>query len=251
MSEGTRGFLPKSFGSVNENLGRSPILRHKNYEDLSRSIDFDFDRGFCSIRNDFKPNNTRSGSKYLSKDSLLSQEMEEVRNLSRELTSKFGEYQVDICDTNPDQTIFYNDHYMSDIDENEEIKEFCYGYSKPRRKSDEVDRHLETRKSASYSTLPSFNSFKYRTFPCTSPSSMRIAGETFKESTSSFKSSDYYGESPEELQAKVLKTPHRPVVKLAKIRLVIENFLLSVLLWCKVSLFYSKRFCIFAYENQH
>lgn len=236
--------LPKKFGSVHEQLGHSPILRHKNYEDLSRSTNFDFlDRGSVSsydLKNyesePRRPLIATSSSKYFSKDSLLSQEMEEVRNLSRELSTKFGEYNYDQRQrdyNHEQQTVFYNDHYMSDIDENEEIKEFYYGYAKQnRRNSDEIARNIDTKKPVSYNTLPTLSSHKYCKISHTSASEVhREHAEVFEGSLSSFKSSDFCGYSPEigsdndyyqEQAAKIMKTPYRPVVKIAKVRLVVD-----------------------------
>lgn len=227
-SESFREFPTKQFGSVSEHLGRSPIFRHKNYEDLSRSIDFE------KLQSPFSPLSNRkrydseqlkpTQSKYLSKDSVLSQELEEVRNLSKELNCRYGNTHRNEIADNLQQTVFFNEHYMSDIDENDEIQQFYYGYYDPkRRNSDETQKiAFET---VTFNTLPSLSSFKY-----TQPSSVSSCSsvrnrEAFKESLSSLKSSDCGGFSPlidspsDYLQPpKILKTPYRPVVKIAKVR---------------------------------
>lgn len=164
------------YGSLGDNLSS----RQRNFED--------FDKG---------------SSKYLSKDSVLSQEYEEVNSLAQELRSKFGE----LTDGSPEyQNVYFNEHYMSDIDENEEIKEFSIGYKTPeRRLSDSTDRNLQQiGKFSSYNTLPSLSSLRH-----------------YKSgSFSSVKSSDCSPISGKE-QVKIIKPPQRPVVKIAKIRLVI------------------------------
>lgn len=213
---------------MSEHLGRSPIFRHKNYEDLSRSTEFErLDRTYgpfspLSNRKRFESDLQKpSNSKYLSKDSVLSQELEEVKNLSKELTHKFADYKIDTPD-NPQQTIFFNEHYMSDIDENDEIKEFCYGYANPKRRNSDDAQRLINFETVTFNTLPSLSSFKY--VQPSSISSVRNK-EAFKESLSSLKSSDCCALSPltdsplSYVHApKVLKTPYRPVVKIAKIR---------------------------------
>lgn len=220
----------KKFGSVSEHLGRSPILRHKNYEDLSRSTDFErLEPPYGTLspltaRKRYESELQQpTHSKYLSKDSVLSHELEEVRNLSRELSSKFGDYKNEPLN-NSQQTIFFNEHYISDIDENDEIREFCYGYAKPRRRnSDEAQRlGFET---VTFNTLPSLSSFRYVQPSSVSSSSSVRNREAFKESLSSLKSSDCGAFSPLTDSSldyvhspKILKTPYRPVVKLAKIR---------------------------------
>lgn len=223
-SESYRQFPTKQFGSVSEHLGRSPILRHKNYEDLSRSTDFE------RLEQPFSPLSRRKRyeselqkpvtSKYLSKDSVLSQELEEVRNLSKELSFKFGE-PLD----NSQQTIFFNEHYMSDIDENDEIRDFYYGYSNSKRRNSDEAQRLINFETVTFNTLPSLSSFKYVQPSSVSSSSSVRNREAFKESLSSLKSSDGGAFSPLTDSPldyvhppKVLKTPYRPVVKLAKIR---------------------------------
>lgn len=216
----------RTFGSASEHLGRSPILRHKNYEDLSRSIDFEFlepqyaytaPRQFESA---FRP--LSSSSKYLSKDSVLSQELEEVKNLSRELNCKFCDPVFDDPKYSEQPNVFYNDHYMSDIDENEEVTQFCYGYEQPARRHSDTDRTANTEKlSVSYNTLPSI---KYARTHCEQFGSPVHKQEVLRGSFSSFKSSDY-GVSPGAIDGaapppKIMKSPHRTIVKIAKIRLV-------------------------------
>lgn len=231
-SESYRQFPTKQFGSVSEHLGRSPILRHKNYEDLSRSIDFErLEQPFSPLSNRkryesevLKPTH----SKYLSKDRALSQELDEVRQLSRELSKKFGDHRNETVDDSQ-QTIFFNEHYMSDIDENDEIQEFFYGYSDPKRRNSDEAQKL-TFETVTFNTLPSLSSFKYVQPSSVSSSSSVRNREAFKESLSSLKSSDCGAFSPltdsllEYLHSpKILKTPYRPVVKLAKIRLVLHD----------------------------
>lgn len=227
VSESYRQFPSRQFGSVSEHLGKSPILRHKNYEDLSRSIDFERleppltplprrKRYDCEL---VKPIH----SKYLSKDSVLSQELEEVKKLSRELSSKCSGYGNEPFE-NPEQTIFFNEHYISDIDENDEIQEFFYGYSHPKRRNSDETKRL-TFETVTFNTLPSLSSFKHVQPSSVSSSSSVRNREAFKESLSSLKSSDCGALSPltdsplDYFQPpKILKTPYRPVVKIAKIR---------------------------------
>lgn len=84
-------------------------------------------------------------SKYFSRDSLLSNELEEVRTLNQKLQSKYiGDDAEDNItrilegsnsETSPEYySVFMNEHYISDIDENEEIKEFVCGYKAPERR---------------------------------------------------------------------------------------------------------------------
>lgn len=229
-SESCRQFPGKQFGSVSEHLGRSPILRHKNYEDLSRSTDFERpERPY----NAFSPLARRkselqkpANSKYLSKDSVLSRELEEVRNLSRELSCRFGDYKSEPVD-NSQQTIFFNEHYMSDIDENDEIRDFCYGSPHRKRRNSEEAQKLINFETVTFNTLPSLSSFRHVQPSSISSSSSVRNREAFKESLSSLKSSDCGAFSPlfdSPLDyvhpPKVLKTPYRPVVKIAKIRYV-------------------------------
>lgn len=222
----------RKFGSVSEHLGRSPILRHKNYEDLSRSIDFEFlepGYGASSRQRQFEETLQSLNScsnKYLSRDSVLSQELEEVKNLSKDLNYKFGET---FFEEHEQPNVFYNDHYMSDIDENEEVTQFCYGYEQPPRRNSDTERTATAEKlCVSYNTLPSLSSVKFIRDHCGESGSPLRKLEVPRESFSSFKSSDF-GVSPSGysetdcLQAsssKILKSPHRTVVKIAKIRSV-------------------------------
>lgn len=230
-SESYRQFPTRQFGSVSEHLGKSPILRHKNYEDLSRSIDFE------KLEQPFSPISSRkrydsellkpTHSKYLSKDAMLSLELEEVKNLSKELNSKFGDYTSETGD-NSQQTIFFNEHYMSDIDENDEVQDFFYDYSGPKRRNSDETQKLSF-ETVTFNTLPSLSSFKYVQPSSISSSSSVRNREAFKESLSSLKSSDCSAFSPLVdspldylYPPKVLKTPYRPVIKIAKIRCVLD-----------------------------
>lgn len=94
--------------------------------------------------------------------------------LSKELAGNLEERDSGVPSS---QNLYYNDHYISDIDENEEVKQFCFSYDVSDGKS-----------------------------------------------LSSLKSSDCLDASPL-LGKRVLKTPQRPVVKLARIRL--ELFLIE------------------------
>ncbi|RZC42981.1 hypothetical protein BDFB_008152 [Asbolus verrucosus] len=205
----SRAAFGRSFyGSLAENLGGSPLPRHRTFED--------------------SPLEDRGRSKYLSKDSVLSQEFEEVSSLARELRNKFGDFSQS-GEASPEyQNVFFNEHYMSDIDENEEIKQFSFGYKTPeRRLSDGTERSLQgVGKQGSYNTLPSLSSFRqYKSSPGCCGQQDNVHG-----SLSSMKSSDFcsppagrraeFGGEP----SKVMKPPQRPVVKIAKIRLVVGNF---------------------------
>ncbi|KAL3285778.1 hypothetical protein HHI36_000302 [Cryptolaemus montrouzieri] len=96
----------------------SPLpVRHRTFEDLSKS------------QHKFTHQLAQSRSKYFAKDSAVSEEIEEVEKLSKELQQKFRHRTQEIS---PDyQSVYFNEHYMSDIDENEEIKEFSVGYKTP------------------------------------------------------------------------------------------------------------------------
>lgn len=186
----------RAFASVSENLGNSPLPRHRNFSEFKSEED----------------NTTPSG--YLSKESILSHELEEVNYLAHELQHKFGELPLS-NEVSPDyQNSFLNEHFISDIDENEEIKQFSYGYKTPeRRLSDSTERNLQSvGRYPSYHTLPSLSSLKHY-------------GSLYG-SFSSMKSSDFCspsnGKRAEvcEQPAKVMKPPQRPIVKIAKIRLV-------------------------------
>jgi hypothetical protein len=192
------------YGSLSENLGNSPLPRHRNFEDLSRGCE------------------DEHRSKYLSKDSVLSQEYEEVNTLAQELRNKFGDLSHS-AEASPEyQNVFFNEHYMSDIDENEEIKQFSCGYKTPeRRLSDSTERNLQSvGRYPSYNTLPSLSSLRHYKSP---PYGHQ---DNVHGSYSSMKSSDFCSPSVSKRvefagePSKVWKPPHRPVVKIAKIRLV-------------------------------
>lgn len=69
-------------------------------------------------------------SKYLSGVSMVSEEMKEVEELRKELQKKFRQGKPP--EVSPEyQSVYFNEHFMSDIDENEEIKEFSVGYKTP------------------------------------------------------------------------------------------------------------------------
>ncbi|KAG5899135.1 hypothetical protein JTB14_027328 [Gonioctena quinquepunctata] len=229
-----------------EEMGLSPLPRHRNFEDLSE---------WPSLSLAEKEPTPPPRSKYLSRDSLLSQELEEVQNLSRELSSKFSEPHTD--EVSPEyQNVFYNEHYISDIDENEEIKEFFCEYNIPeRRHSDHSDRGPEpsAKSFGNYNTLPSLSSSKgvKSGTQCQFGEVSRSSG-----SNSSIKSSDYYVCSPltvrrvnqSDMTSKgVLKSPHRPVVKIAKIRYVLleqgEKSLLLLLFRALFIIMYSDFMC--------
>lgn len=234
----------RAFGSMSENLGNSPMPRHRNFNDLKTEENSPLPRHrhfndlkteensplprhkhFNDLKTDensplphhrnsnaLKSEEGNAASRYLSKDSILSHELEEVNYLAHELQNKFGELPLS-NEVSPDyQNSFLNEHYMSDIDENEEIKQFSYGYKTPeRRLSDSIERNLQTfGRYPSYNTLPSLSSLKHY-------------GSLYG-SFSSMKSSDFcspsngkrveVGDQP----AKVIKPPQRPIVKIAKIR---------------------------------
>ena len=162
-------------------------------------------------------------SKYISSDSDLHREYKEVNDLSVELQGQFKKCSKVIPQGSTSQRdAVFKEHYISDIDENEEIKQFCYGYA-DRRYSDTIKTSYPERISPGFRTLPSMSSFKDTS---ASQSSACDKSETVGSSFSSLKSSEFEGPSPcfsqtsdEGLQpAKVLKSPRRTVVKLAKIR---------------------------------
>lgn len=234
----------RRFGSVVEELALSPMPRHRNFEDISVRLE-DFDESFSKNRlskyqTEFVESHERDAetntgrSKYLSRDSVLSQELEEVKNLNQEINKKFqGDSHSKSTEVSPEyQNVFYNDHYISDIDENEEIKQFICGYNTPeRRYSDHSEKSCGPNPQAfnNYHTLPSLTTFK-----CIKSASLSSqcghVNRTFG-SNSSMKSSDYYLYCPlnvkksdgngNESSQKILKSPQRPVIKIAKIRLVI------------------------------
>lgn len=209
----------RQFASVHERLGLSPLPRHRNFEDLSVRLE-----EFDGYKKTLSP-----PSKYLSRDSVLSQEIEEVNNLSHELQTKFGDCYANLArrenEVSPEyQNVCYNEHYMSDIDENEEIKQFSYGYKTERRFSDHSERGdvQQTERSCSYNTLPTMSSFKC--IRSATPSQFVRVSRSLG-SSSSIKSSDYYSPLPvkkvefaPEFTQRIIKTPYRPVVKIAKIR---------------------------------
>lgn len=188
------------YGSLGENLGNSPLPRHRNFEDLSRRLQ-DFD--------EYK-------SKYQSKDSVLSQEFDEVNCLSQELRNKFGCYSQSLEVSPEYQNVFFNEHYMSDIDENEEIQQFLIGYKTPELRLSPTSGAEED--FGNYNTLPSGASLK------------NVSGYKRQDygSYSSLKSSDFGANSPlvrrkfdcYEESSRIMKPPHRPVVKIAKIRYI-------------------------------
>lgn len=207
---------PRRFGSgFTEELALSPLPRHRNFEDLSGRLE-DF-----SDFNNYQPGSF--SSQYLSRDSVISQELEEVEALGYEARNR----KSSSCsnEISPEyQNIFYNEHYISDIDENEEIKEFICGYNSPERRfSDQCDSRVPI--NFRTNTLPSVSTSRHaKSFP--SYQCGQMCGTTF-ESSSSMKSSDYYGYSPPDsirtrspafIEKTVIKCPQRPVVKLAKIR---------------------------------
>lgn len=215
------------FGNGTETLGLSPLPRHRNFEDLS--VNFDDFRDISSLS---KLDYANPRSKYLSRDSVLSEELEEVQMVSREISSKFNQTYAEIS---PEyQSVFYNEHYMSDIDENEEIKEFICAYKTPERRfSDNSDKTYDRTydkncdKTFSCNTLPSLSSLRTNKHKTGHVSA-------FGGSSGSIKSSDYYVCSPmggrrheqlENCQNIVFKSPQRTVIKIAKVRLVFQCFL--------------------------
>ncbi|KAK9875320.1 hypothetical protein WA026_007716 [Henosepilachna vigintioctopunctata] len=69
-------------------------------------------------------------SKYLSRSSVIMEELEEVEKLRKEIQQKLNQSKP--LEISPEyQCVYFNEHYMSDIDENEEIKEFSVGYKTP------------------------------------------------------------------------------------------------------------------------
>lgn len=195
-----------------ENVLVSPLYRNRNFEDLSTTPD---PQQFRRI-----PDHdvTSPRSQNLSTDSVFSQEIEEADSGSSEIRNRTSEsYSNDIS---PEyQNVFYNEHYISDIDENEEIKEFSCAYNIPERR---LSDHSDTKKS------PSFKYFSYNTLP-SKHYSFPIDARRSYGSNSSLKSSDYAQYAPQQshrlslesinmLGKAVMTSPYRPVVKLAKIR---------------------------------
>lgn len=255
----------RRFGSVMEELALSPMPRRRNFEDISARVE-DFDDFFSINRlskykaesldqfqkRDAETNTSRS--KYLSRDSVLSQELEEVKNLNQEIKKKFqSDSQTKSTEVSPEyQNVFYNDHYISDIDENEEIKQFICGYNTPeRRHSDHSEKSCAPNPQAfnNYYTLPSLSTFKCIKSASTAPQYGHIS-RTFG-SNSSMKSSDYYLYCPlnikksdgngNESSQKILKSPQRPVIKIAKIRLVIFIKVFGIYLFVHFSSIYYVR----------
>lgn len=195
-----------------ENPCISPLYRNQNFEDLSRIAG---PQNFRRIsENDFDISTVQC----LSVDSVFSHENEEVDSISSEIRNRTSEsYSNDIS---PDyQNVYYNEHYISDIDENEEIKEFACGYNAPERRYSD---HSDTKKS------PSFKYFGYNTLP-SKHYSFPIDTRRSYGSNSSMKSSDYNQYAPQKNHRKsleslnvfgnaVVKSPYRPIVKIAKIR---------------------------------
>lgn len=170
-------------------------------------------------------------SKYLA-DSDLSKEMEEVEALTKEIMSKYSslnEYSMKESDsglveeeqlpspkemvsryvsTTPEafpSSTYCQDHYISDIDENEEVKRFFVSYEA---------RSVSA--TSSFSPLPRNSMASFQ--------GVVQGGEEYRESWSSVKSSDCGSSSPltgrrdELAHSEVWKSPSRPVVKLARIR---------------------------------
>lgn len=164
--------------------------------------------------------------KYFSTDSDLSRELEEVQALSKELHKSFGEFSEDLEETENTSTFyknsFYNDHYISDIDENEEVKKFCFSYDVTEQKSSNSERSSFTSTSRTLPLTPSARFSKSESGP--SPQYTHKS-DGFRGSLSSLKSSDFgegnslFGKiSDPSYSQRILKTPIRPVVKIAKIR---------------------------------
>ncbi|CAG9765648.1 unnamed protein product [Ceutorhynchus assimilis] len=264
---------------LTDQLGLSPLPRHKNFEHLSeRLADFNDYPIFPHLYSKPSPEilTKEHKSKYFSRDSVLSNELEEVRALNQELQQKYvgdnAEKNISRIlggnsETSPEYySVFMNEHYISDIDENEEIKEFVCGYKAPeRRHSDQQEKISTAFYNYPSSTLPT--SYKPRSAKkCSKKSSTsastsniskhseiktlsRANSEDFisrkpilklsanlrssslhSDSAPSKKSSDYYtffplvtssGKKVEfsgDSTGKVIKSPKRTVVKLAKIR---------------------------------
>ncbi|KAF5305132.1 hypothetical protein FQA39_LY09394 [Lamprigera yunnana] len=161
-------------------------------------------------------------SKFFSTPFDLSKELEEVQNLSQELQKNYDYKNIDETDSAildnsyANQNAHYNDHYISDIDENEEVKQFCYSYDVSEQK------YLSESEKCTFSslTLPLTSSVKLRSGKVISPQS----AYGFRDSLSSLKSSDFSGGSPmlgrvcdNSYTQKIVKTPMRPVVKIARI----------------------------------
>lgn len=201
--------------TTSENTLTSPLSRNRHFEDLSRLSD---SQHFDISEHDLNA----LARQCLSSDSVFSPENEEADSISSEIRNRTSEsYSNDIS---PDyQNVFYNEHYISDIDENEEIKEFICGYNAPERR---LSDHSDTKKS------PSFKFISYNTLPSkhySYPVDVRTSYGSNLGSNSSMKSSDYNQYLPQKtlrnslesvnlLGNAVLKSPSRPIVKIAKIR---------------------------------
>lgn len=188
----------------------SPLYRNRNFEDLSRTTDAH------QFRRIPDQDISTPRSQCLSTDSVFSQEIDEVDSISSEIRNRTSESYSN--ELSPDyQNVFYNEHYISDIDENEEIKEFACAYNIPERR---LSDHSEAKNSPNIkyfnsNTLPS----KHYSFP--------IDARRSYESNSSMKSSDYYVSQEHYRKSMnsinmfgnaVIKSPCRPIVKIAKIR---------------------------------
>lgn len=209
-------------------------------------------------------------SKYLSRNSLIFDELEEVRALNKELQKKHvGESAEENIsrilggssnsETSPEYySVFLNEHYISDIDENEEIKEFLCGYKVPERRyqtlylttltTNLLYKMFFTRYSDQYKEVNKFNQpptgsstlpSNYKGKKCSKKSSKHsptqkkhILKKQLCEFAVSGTAGDYYAFVPSQVTAsnakkvefsgdstgKVIKSPYRTVVKLAKIR---------------------------------
>ncbi|XP_050306293.1 uncharacterized protein LOC126743306 [Anthonomus grandis grandis] len=131
---------------LTDQLGLSPLPRHRNFEILNKRLedfsDYPIYPHLYNIKSPDPKITQEHKSKYLSRDSLLSSELEEVRTLNKELERKYvldnAEQNISRIlggsnsETSPEYyNVFMNEHYISDIDENEEIKEFACGYKTP------------------------------------------------------------------------------------------------------------------------
>ncbi|XP_066259481.1 protein espinas-like isoform X1 [Euwallacea similis] len=146
-------------------------------------------------------------------------------------------------------SVFFNEHYISDIDENEEIKEFVCGYKAPQRRySDQSERELQ--KNLSDKNLSGFydNFEQTMTLPANHKKkcSKKVAfKKSLLKTVSDFSSlpgnpystvsgGDYCSLVPPtsigkkvgfsgDSTGKIIKSPHRTVVKLAKVRTLFQN----------------------------
>lgn len=204
-----------SLVTPSDNILTSPLSRNRNFENLSRLSD---PQNFGISEHDL----SALTRECLSSDSVFSPENEEADSISSEIRNRTSESFSN--DISPDyQNVFYNDHYISDIDENEEIKEFVCGYNVPERR---LSDHSDTKKS------PNFKYFSYNTLPSkhySYPVDARRSYSSNLGSNSSMKSSDYNQYNPQKtllnsmesinlLGNAVLKSPSRRIVKIAKIR---------------------------------